>query len=243
MQGRHAGRWSARTLVLFVAAAFCTIMFLAWHAVDTAVSDEDRTYIPKYLVGISTPPAETQRTYRAEIKFIDEVQKAVLRIASGKDGVPLDAEREPRDVFEAKTGLCYDRSRVIEKILRYAGFEVRHVSIYSIKRTGSATRSLLTAQVPSHAVSEVLTKNGWLVVDSNDAWLALDESGSPISIGRIKAAADGRTSLRWRDPVPTPLYREPFTWVYGLYSRHGRFYKPYGFFPDVNYSELFRNVW
>jgi hypothetical protein len=34
----------------------------------------------------------------------------------------------------------------------------------------------------------------------------------------------------------------PFTWIYSLYSRHGRFYPPYDPVPDVNWAELAQNL-
>ena len=135
-------------------------------------------------------PPEATRTYEDEIDFVVRVQRAVLDVAPRNEGLPFGAEREPRDLFEARRGLCFDRSRVIEKILRFASFEVRHIALYSTRETGSAMKSLLAPGVSSHAVTEVLTKKGWLVVDSNDPWLSLDATTSPVSIWRIKASAN-----------------------------------------------------
>ena len=103
-------------------------------------------------------------------------------------------------------------------------------------------RALLTPGDPSHAVSEVLTRRGWLVVDSNTRWLALDRSSAPVSIAAVRASAAGRAPIAWRQPPPFAIYRHPFVFVYGLYSRHGEFYPPYDFVPDVNYAELMHNV-
>ena len=100
--------------------AIGVVVLLAWHAVDNSVSAEDRKYIPRYLVGIRAMPPEATRTYEDEIDFVVRVQRAVLDVAPRNEGLPFGAEREPRDLFEARRGLCFDRSRVIEKILRYA---------------------------------------------------------------------------------------------------------------------------
>lgn len=217
------------------------VVLLAWHAVDNSVSAEDRKYIPRYLVGIRAMPPEATRSYEDEINFVVRVQRAVLDVAPRNEGLPFGAEREPRNLFEARTGLCFDRSRVIEKILRYASLEARHVALYSTRETGSAMKSLLAPGVSSHAVTEVLTKKGWLVVDSNDPWVSLDATTSPVSIWRIKASADRRVRLVWSKP-PNEIYEQPFTFVYGLYSRHGKLYPPYDFIPDINYTELAQNV-
>lgn len=219
------------------------VVLLDWHAVDNSLSNEDRDYIPKYLTGIQARAAEADRSYQDEVDFIVQVQRAVLVVAPHNEGLPMGHGREPRDVFEARKGLCFDRSRVIEKILRYSGLKTRHIALYSTRETGSAIRSLLTATVPSHAVTEVLTKKGWLVVDSNDPWLSLDSASTPVSIARIKSLVDHDVRLAWRHAVPNEIYEQPFTFVYGLYSRHGRFYPPYDSIPDVNYHELAQNFW
>ena len=95
--------------------------------------------------------------------------------------------------------------------------------------------------VDSHALCEVRTKKGWLVVDSLTPWLSLDKQGEPISLRTLqRSVIDGQ-------PIPldamqanlTPnLLRRPFTIVYGLYARHGRFYQRY---PNINPREFCAN--
>jgi len=194
-------------------------------------------------VDVPTMPPGPQRSYQDEIDFIEGVQRAVLNVAPRNEGLPTGGPREPRDLFEARKGLCFDRSRVIEKILRYAALETRHISLFSTRETGSAMRSLVTPGVASHAVTEVRTKRGWLVVDSNDPWVSLDVTTHPIPMSGIKSSADRREPLAWSKPLPNEIYEQPFTFVYGLYSRHGEFYPPYDFIPDVNYAEFAQNVW
>lgn len=225
------------------AGAVLLVVTLAWHAVDTSVTADDARAIQGTLSGVAASPQDRKPGYEDEIRTIAAVQRAVLEAAPGNVGLALDRPREPRDLFEARSGLCYDRSRAIEKALRYLGFATRHVSIYSTVDTGSALKSLVTQGVPSHAVSEVLTGNGWLVVDSNAAWLSLDARGGPLSIDAIADAAKNGTRLQFRSPPPTDIYLHPFTRVIGLYSRHGRFYPPYDPIPDVNYGELLQNFW
>ena len=38
------------------------------------------------------------------------------------------------------------------------------------------------------------------------------------------------------------IYRAPYTWLYGVYSRHGRFFPPYNAIPDVNWPEMAQNL-
>ena len=213
-----------------------------WHRVDDSVTAEDVQYIPRFLEGIAPIGPAPARQYGDEIQFIEHVQAAVLRIAPLNEPIPMDSPREPRDLFEAHRGFCYDRSRTIEKILRYAGFRTRHVAIYAIEPNSSALHALVTRGTPSHAVSEVLTSRGWLVVDSNDAWLSLDTSNRPVPMKSIHDAASEGAQLHWRAAPPTSIYVHPFTFVYGLYSRNGHFYAPYDFIPDVSYGELIDNL-
>ncbi|MDH3256227.1 MAG: transglutaminase domain-containing protein [Nitrospinota bacterium] len=220
-------------LILFVA-------FLAYSEVDNSLTAEDHLYIAKYLEDIPAIPAN--RTYENEIDIIIQIQNSVLSKAAHKNALPLGAKREPKDLFTAKAGLCYDRSRVIEKILRSIGFKTRHVSIYSTKQTHSSIKSLLTPGVASHAVTEVLTQKGWLVVDSNHRWVSMDSKNNPISMAQIRLSAAGAADIAWNQIPPNKKYMNPFIYVYGLYSRHGQFYPPYNFIPDVNYRELVSNI-
>jgi len=218
-----------------------------YHAVDNSLSAEDKQYIPKYLQGIA--PLPDQPSYREELAFIRSVQRSVLAIAPLDEGIPFGQPREPMDLYIEKKGLCFDRSRVLEKIFRYSGFKTRHVSIYSTQDTRSALKSLLTPQVMSHATTEVLTKKGWLVVEAYlTPWASIDKNHDPVSLREIQSLANGekgRTDTIAWDTKPHPailkILESPFIAVYGLYSRHGYFYPPYNVIPDINYAELMQN--
>lgn len=226
-------------LVLGVAITLLMTV-LSYHEVDNSLSEQDKQYIPKYLVNM--PHLPENATYKDQLAFITDVQRSVLEVAPRNDGLPENQEREPKDLWIAQTGLCFDRSRVIEKILRYSGFEMRHIAIYSTEDTKSSLMSLIKPGVRSHAVTEVLTQKGWLVVDSNDPWVSVDADSDPISIEDIQSATTKPAVVQWGVAPPTNIYVQPFTFVYGLYSRHGEFYPPYDPIPDVNYGELVQNV-
>jgi hypothetical protein len=137
-------------------------------------------------------------------------------------------------------GVCHDRSRVIEKILRDAGFDTRHVFILSLG-SRSTLEALLVPGLRSHAVTEVLTAKGWLVVDSNDPWISIDAQGNPESITRIETLGIAHR-IRWYEGPPNSIYTQPFVAIHGLYSRHGQFYPPYAPVPNVNFHELLANL-
>ena len=113
--------------------------------------------------------------------------------------------------------------------------------MYSTAETGSSLRSLATPDIVSHALTEVKTSRGWMIVDSKVRWAGLTADGKPLDLEAIRQSP----SQKWNSAVKAPLpeiYGNPFTWVYGLYSRHGRFYPPYDPVPDVNWTELAQNL-
>ncbi len=218
-------------------------LWLALSAeVETAVSVDDRDYLQKIMAETGLSPLPAQPSSQQETDFILAAQHAVLQLAPVDKALPLDQSREPKDLYAARHGLCYDRSRVLEKLYRAAGFEARHVSLYSL-REHSLVAALLTPQVSSHAVTEVRTARGWLLVDSNRRWISLTADGEPVPLARIQAQS-GAPLPRWdaRNAEMPKFYMEPFAAVYGLYSRHGRFYPPFNPIPDINWAEFKFNL-
>jgi transglutaminase-like putative cysteine protease len=187
-------------------------------------------------------PFTNVNDYNAQLNFINAVQMSVLANAPLNKGIPKNQTREPKDLLSAGNGLCYDRSRTIEKILRYSGLETRHVSFYSSTDTVASLTAILKPNTPSHAVTEVLTASGWLVVDSNSKWVSVDRSNNPISIEMIAKSIKNSKYPLFKEPPPAKIYKNPFIHIYGLYSRHGRFYPPYNWIPDINYQEFLHNL-
>jgi hypothetical protein len=222
------------------ACAICFASILSYNAVDNSLSQIDKQYTAKYLVEARSLPGSA--IYEDQVNFIISVQRAILNVAPGNEGIPFGQQRELKELYEAKTGLCFDRSRAIEKILRYSGFEARHVFMMPKEHTGSSMKAIITPGVSSHAVTEVLTGKGWLIVDSNAQWVSTDSEGYPISIEKMRDAAEYSVPIQWGAEPPSTIYITPFTFLYGLYSRHGYFYPPYNVIPDVNYGELLQNV-
>ena len=185
-----------RWVVLVLLAA--SVVGLCGH-VSTEVTDADATAI-RTIVG---PLPARNGTFERDLYIIRSVQYAVLSAAPHGDGIPFGRTREPADLLVAGTGMCYDRSRAIEKALRLSGFEARHVFLW---RRGHG----------SHAASDVLTVDGWVRVDSNEAWVSVD------------------------GPPPNPIHGGIA--IIGLYSQHGQFYPPFAPIPDVSWRELVGNV-
>lgn len=239
----YVPRFSRRSLAA-VSVALFAIIALQWgaqHNVPTALTLQDRLVIEHVLPGVPDEQA-IGASFVDQVRLIRKFQRAVLRMAPKNSGIPLGLTREPADLERHGGGLCYDRSRSIEKFLEFAGFQTRHVSLYSTAQTGSALVSLLTPGTPSHAMSEVKTVRGWLAVGSVTDWLALDRSGNPVTAAAIAQAIAQHRPIQFLQRPPVPFLNAPFVAVYGLYSRQGEFYPPFDRVPNVNFQELLANL-
>lgn len=221
------------------------IAILLAHDVPTEATAEDRANGRLILAqaGYDDPDGMERNlaTFEGQISVILAVQDAVLALTAAPTdfGIPFNTTREPGDLLIHKVGQCFDRSRSIEKILGSLGLETRHVAVYSTAKTGSKLISLLTPQISSHAVSEVKTAKGWMLIDSNVRWIGLTEDGLVKSLEDIQSL--DHTAVRWnsRNLVEmSNIFSKGFTYVIGLYSRHGRFYPPYSPVPDYNIRHL-----
>lgn len=202
------------------------ISTLWWHEVVTEPTPADRAASRLILAP----------TYADELALIAMVQQRVQQTASIYRPIPKGQTREPADLIAAGQGLCYDNSRSIEKLLEAIGFETRHVALYI------DAAAVLVPGSKSHAMSEVLTSRGWLLVDSTTDWIALDADGAPVSADQLSAVGGG--TISWREPIPEKhwMLLGDFMHVVGLYSRHGSFYPPFTPVPDVNWRQLMMNV-
>jgi len=226
-------------IILIIFLLIFSTLYLS-RVVNT-ITFEDKNFINEHFIKLETDnPYET--SYEEQLNLIQSIQQSVFVVApiTRGGGIEKGRAREPKDLFIKQTGVCHDRSRVIEKILRYYGFKTRHISIYSSEETDSIVKSLLTPGINSHALTEVKTSKGWLVVDSNKEWVAIDYNDLPISISEI-IKNKKNIKARLLNDFPSFIFDENFFVIYGLYSRHGMFYQPYNFVPDINYSEFTSN--
>lgn len=202
--------------------------------VPTHLSEEDKLIFRQAFSQYENARSEIGPD--GELGLIHDIQVAVLAKVPMGPGVPAYSEREPSNVLKRDTGLCYDRSRLFDKLFIWAGFETRHVYIlYKPKFFAKYTLPLWVAffmpQSESHAVTEVKTSKGWLLVDSNDVWISVGRKGGLINTDQI-----------WHqtaefDTIPQ-YFSEPFWAIRGLYSRRGHLYRPYLPYPQLNWSDF-----
>lgn len=176
------------------------------------------------------------RSFDEEIEIIRAVQYMVLLKAPVGAPIPEQSEREPEDLFKQQSGLCYDRSRTYDKVFSWLGFESRHVYILYPEHPSSGARlslwqAFFTRGTNSHAVTEVKTSRGWVLVDSNSAWISVARDGSPVGVDRLHEQAA-------RLPGIPAYFDRPYWAVRGLYSRRGQFYRPYVPYPQLNWTDF-----
>jgi len=211
--------------------------------VSKKVNAEDREYIIRLL---EIEPSETSfSNYEEEIEFLLAIQEDFNNAIELGPSIPQGKAREPKDLFEKKIGECYDRSRFLEKAYSMYGFKTRHIALFTLRYGAKKLRSLLTPNHISHSTFEVKTSKGWLLMDPNFNWVALDSDNMPMAYPIIGKALRNGDDIQWKKVPPKALmhfYIQESFGIYGLYSRHGKFYAPYLPVPDYNFRDLLYNI-
>ena len=228
------------SIFLFIFLFLLSLTILQFNSVDSAITLEDEKYINLITKDINKEISN----YNDEINFLYNIQKAVLNIASKEIRIDLGLPREPKDLFLNEGGQCYDRSRTIEKILNYYGFKTRHIFFFLKSDLKSLMSIFLKKGLSSHAATEVKTTKGWVVVDSNSEWISLDKDYNPVPLKIIKKniIINQNNKIKWLNNPGNIFFSSPIVYIYGLYSRHGKFFPPYNFIPDINLMEFLYNI-
>lgn len=228
--------------IFFLFFILVCFSFIYSSKVDNTITKEDIKYINKFLIDGNIDKYNNINQLNAELQInvIEKVQDIVLKTSPNLKSLPLCTLREPKQIYYSKNSSCSERSRVIEKILRYIGFKTRHITLYKSTGLSFEFLALLRPNQPSHAVVEVYTKYGWIVVGSNYRWIARNNK-KYLSISEINAVNDLNKPINWKVSPQENILDKQFIYIYGLYSRHGKFYPPYNFIPDINYSDFMYN--
>ncbi len=243
-----------RSRLLFKTSGIVTILLglvcagvLFTHNIDQTVTQEDRLYVQKILEEAGDIPENTGSSsgFEDQIKTIRTLQEAAFHTAPQKGLIPMNHPREPKDLYETQAAYCSDRARFMEKALKIYGFDVRFASLYEKKADGNILSTLLTKGnegAHSHAIIEVKTQKGWLVVDSRTHWLSLTAGDEPVSLPMLQLMAQKGHWPFWSPTLKDDMFflmKHDFYIFYGLYSRHGRFYSPYTpYIPDFDLPQL-----
>jgi len=211
--------------------------------VDDRLTDDDRRYAALILAEAGVEERPTLGDFASEVAFVRAVQAAVLHVApvsATETGIPQGQAREPADLYRERRGLCFDRSRVIEKILRVHGLRTRHVSAFHGASGSTSAWVLFDPHTRSHALTEVATSRGWMMADSNSVYVALAQGRAlPMDAKAVARGARDPSGPQLDERAPAgTFFATPFLPIRGLYSRHGRFFAPYNAIPDIAWSEM-----
>ncbi len=114
----------------------------------------------------------------------------------------------------------------------------RHVSIFFTYDNSSIP--YLRKNAHSHAFTEVYTPKGWMVVDSIDSFMGIDNHK------QVYTAKDLNNQKNFTDINNHLLpinFHVDYRVIYGLYSRHGRFYPPFNSILDINWKQFLYYNW
>lgn len=197
------------------------------------VTKEDKQYINLFLKewNINSSPADVHRDFESEYAFISRVQDSIV----GKichSYVSTEHIGAVKKYYKERQGYCYDRAVMLEKFFIYYGFTIRHVFVYFNPDNTLPDRSdFFSRELLSHAMLEVKTKKGWMAVGTSCNWLGVQEGGELLDTYDLRRKlADNMLHLSKKGDRGVPFYatlknRERFKIIYGVYSRHGDFFR------------------
>jgi hypothetical protein len=234
------------------------LMLLVTCSSYPELNNIDKIYIEKFLADwkLAASAEAIHSSFENEIAFISKVQDSVVANITHAQ-IPSKSFASIAYYYNNHKGYCYDRAVLMEKIFSYYNFSYRHAFVYFGKNKRSAGFwDLFKKNIPSHALLEVKTKKGWMVVGTNENVLGVDSNNEVmnLSILRRRLQTGQLTFVKKRTGI-IPFWKDGvnFKYVYGLYSRHGEFFKssnnhsylgflePSRFVPDYNLKMLLYN--
>ena len=224
---------------IFVLTIIFISILLYTHNVPKTLTTEDKQTIEAFLKR-NKLKEDKASVFEDQMEQIKSIQRNLLTELNCLTSIPENQSREPKDLFDNGCGGCYDKSRTLEKMFHYLGYPTRHISVFKKEENTSKLKAFFTKAWPSHAALEVKTEKGWLTVDPVFTWVAETSQGDVMDMKEIQ---DG-INTHWNEAVPEEIahhYNGQTFRIIGLYSRHGRFYKPFDFVPDFNLKELMTN--
>ena len=233
-----SGQWLKYVLTGCGAMIVVLALVIMVHNVPTGVTAQDRRAIVAFF------PEKTRQSHalraggkpedwQAQRRQIAYIQKRILKQVPHTERIPTNTSREPYSVLKHGHGHCHDRARLLAKIYRWLGYDVRQAYILGSENHAFALQSLLTPGAASHALLDVRTKRGWLAVGTNHRWLGIRPK-TEKTVYSLTELADSATVRADIDKLPG-IVKDSYLPIYGLYSRHGRYFPPYTpYIPDMN---------
>jgi hypothetical protein len=241
-------------LISLLAAVLLVFLFDGYPRVNRS----DRLYIDSFLSiwKMKIDQAQLHLDFELERKFIESLQAHTFdELESKLHPIPTDSVGSLRFYFNQREGACYDRAIFMEKFLEVAGFDTRHLYIWFPPRgEKNSWTSLINKKLHSHALLEVKTLRGWMVIETFSRFIAIDPNNQPYDIKKLRTIQQDPNITDSVAKQVFPWYKETgqFHFVYGIYSRHGGFLQsPFesllrktgipSFMPDYNLRMLLYN--
>ena len=216
--------------ILLVSLASIVLFAFAFNSYPT-VTATDRAYIDSFLTEWKFP-AQTDSIHSSfdkEIEFISTVQDGVLQ-SIRHDMIKYNQVGDCKIYYTGRKGSCYDRAIFMEKIFSTYGFPIRHLYLYfNSDSTHIQSLDIFNKGLTSHAMLEVKTKKGWMLVGTNGNWLAMDQQKNPLKIQQVREVLKkGAFTPYKKTSIGITFYEtfqipSNFKVIYGVYSRHGEF--------------------
>jgi hypothetical protein len=216
-------------IALVILASLALVAF-AFSGYPT-VTKTDRAYIDSFLTEWKIPADSDSihASFDREVAFVSRVQDSIVKNFSGAFH-PQEKVGHVDFYFRNRAGVCYDKAILMEKMFTSYGFSIRHMYIYSREDSISTNKSdFFKKGLTSHAMLEVKTKKGWMVVGTNGNWLALDQEKNPLKIQQVREVLKkGAFTPYKKTNIGITFYEtlqipSNFKVIYGVYSRHGEF--------------------
>ncbi|MDB5038717.1 MAG: hypothetical protein JWQ35_2245 [Bacteriovoracaceae bacterium] len=219
--------------LLYFASSLCIIYELTSVNLEITPEDEKTFKLVPALSQCQNSIGSTE----AIVSCVSKVQSWLFEKIPNKTCIePAPFEMQPTEVLENKMGCCYGRSAFIGKFLQYAGLEIRHVGVWM--RKPRPPLNLLKRKTPSHSILEVKTPDGWMLIGTISKYLGYDSHGHILNTKQFRdQELFGDETLEF----PRINGKGDFSILYGIYSRHGYFYKPFVPLPDIAWSQFLLN--
>ncbi len=214
----------------------CLSFFLKFNEVSKELTKNDIYYIELLLddFGINKNTDFNKMQFEEKLFFINSIQKKIIGTEYQNRPISQNNEREPEDYYNFRPNSCFDNSRIMQRILKYFKIKTLQVAIYHKQTSYSWLQILFKPKLPSHSVTIAIIDRKYILIDSTNNFISIKNDNNIINIKDLNTFYNSN----WKFEKPHPIFKNKFFFIYGLYSRHGKFYKPYLYFPDINYSEF-----
>ncbi len=216
-------------IALVILASLVLVAF-AFNGYPT-VTKTDRAYIDSFLTEWKIPvePDSIHNSFDKEIDFISTIQDSALQ-SIRHEMIKYNQVGDCKIYYTGRKGSCYDRAIFMEKIFSSYGFPIRHLYLYyKADSTPITTLDIFNKGLTSHAMLEVKTKKGWMLVGTNGNWLAMDQQKNPLNIQQVRELLKKGEFTPYKERNIGVTFYETFQMpsnfkaIYGFYSRHGEF--------------------